>query len=398
MLLVFVDHPPDAERAFAWARIDARGDAVARGEAKPGQWPHDDDIVVVLAAAQARVVALAMPPMSRERLERAVRLALDDAIASDPDATAIALAERGQGNVLVALASRALLDAVERAAPRARIVAGAAIAPLHDGWTWFRPAGSSAFVRRDDGSAFCVGDTVGGELPSELGVALAQARTPSGVPAIRCAFVCAADERARWSSASGVPFLPAAPWRFEQATRAAIANAPDFASERRPDRARAPATWRAFRPALMLGALALVVHLASLAAMRAALAVENARLSHALVAEAAALKLPGASTPERAAEAIARTARSRLHAAGRSAPEDALPLLARAAPALKSLPAGTLRSAHYASDAWTLELAALDRDALSRTSRALAAAGLDVLAAPVSGGTRMRVALAPTAK
>lgn len=397
MLLVYVAEPPASTRATPWVRVDARGEAVARGEVRGAQWPHDDDTVVVLAASQARLVALDMPPMSRDRLERAVRLALDDAIASDADDTAIAIADPHDGKLLVALASRTTIDAIERAVPRVRIVPEAALAPKLADWIWCRPAGGTPFVRRDDGSAFTVSEpVVPAELPPEIGVALKQARTP---PAIHCAFGCTANERAQWAAAGGATFVPAPPWRFEQASRAAIARAPDFA--RRTGRetvAASSPSWRAFRPALILAGLALVVHLAGLASTRAWLAVENARLSRAIVDEAASLRDADATTPERAATAIARTAAERRHAAGLMAPSDALPLLARAAPVLRKLPAGTLRSAHYATDAWMLEFSTLDRESLSRVSRALADAGLDVLAAPVSGGTRMRVALASTAR
>jgi len=395
MLLVYVDHATTTEGTRAWIRIDERGEIVERGEARIAQWPQDDETAVVLATSQARLVALDMPPMSRDRLERAVRLALDDAIASDADETAIALTVPRDGKLLVALASRALLETIERGAPRARIVPEAALAPLLGGWIWCRPAAGSPFVRRDDGSAFSVSEPSAGDLPSEILVALKQASTP---PTIHCAFVCTANERAQWAAASGVTFVPAPPWRFEQASRATIVRAPDFSRRARDAVATSSHSWRAFRPALILAGLALAVHLAGLAATRASLAIENARLSHAIVDEAASLRVADATTPERAAAAIARAAAERRHAAGRMAPADALPLLARAAPALRTLPAGTLRSAHYATDAWTLELAALDGDRVSRVSRTLADAGLDVLTAPVAGGTRMRIALASTAR
>jgi hypothetical protein len=395
MLLVYVAEPPTSARANAWVRVDSRGEAVARGEARGAQWPHDDETVAVLAPSQARLVALDMPPMSRDRLERAVRLALDDAIASDADDTAIAIADPHDGTLLVALASRTTIDAIERAAPRVRIVPEAALAPTLAGWTWCRPAGGTPFVRRDDGSAFTVSEPVAGELPPEIGVALKQTRTP---PTIHCAFVCTASERTQWAATCGATFVPAPAWRFEQAARATIARAPDFARHAAREAVAASRSWRAFRPALRLAGVALVVHLAGLAVTRASLAVENARLSRAIVDEAAPLRVADATTPERAAAAIARAAAERRHAAGRLAPSDALPLLARAAPVLRTLPVGTLRSAHYAADAWMLEFGTLDRENLSRVSRALADAGLDVLAAPVTGGTRMRVALASSAR
>ena len=78
-------------------------------------------------------------------------------------------------------------------------------------------------------------------------------------------------------------------------------------------------------------------------------------------------------------------------AARLSAPDDALPLLARAAPALAAVPAGKWKRAVYASGAWTLEFATLDdavRDALIRR---LADAGLTALHANNAGGLRVRI-------
>jgi hypothetical protein len=398
MLLVFLAAAPRADRADPWVRTNARGEVLARGET-PFARLGEEDVVVVLAAAHVRLVALDMPPMSRERLERAVRLALDDAVASDADDTAIASIEQGAGKVVAAIASRALVDAIAHDTRRAvRLVPESALVPAVDGWTWCRSGAGGGFVRCSDGGAFAIGERVDNALPDELVVALAHARRNGHPPAsIHCAFACDAVARARWSQAGGVSFVPAAPWRWDEASVSAIANAPDFARATVADDGKAKATWRAFRPALALAALALAVHLGGLLATRATLALENARVSRALVAEARARQLPDAGTSSSAGAAIAREHAQRMHAAGKPAPADAIPLLARAAPALASLAPGTLRSARYAGDAWTLDLARIDRDHLSQLSRALAASGLDALAAPASGGMRLRVALAPTA-
>jgi hypothetical protein len=131
---------------------------------------------------------------------------------------------------------------------------------------------------------------------------------------------------------------------------------------------------------------------------RAWLAVDQWRASRALVQEAASARLPDASTPAAAAAAIARANAQARHRAGKAAPGDAVPLLARAAPAIATLPAGALKSATYANDAWTLELANVDAQSVSRVARALAHAGIDAVSAPTAGGVRMRLALGVEAK
>jgi type II secretion system protein L len=387
---------PCSDRADPWVRVDASGAIVARGEVADAKWPAGE-VIVVLAASVTRMIALDMPPMSRERLERAVRLALDDTIASDADHTAIAIGEPVRGKVLVAVADKALVQGVARRSQVVRIVPEAALAPVTTDWTWYRSAAGGSFVRRSDGSAFAVGDATTA-LPAELSLALAQAARSASLPSsIRCAFACDATERSRWAHEGVVAFTAAAPWRWDEATPPAIASAPDFV--RSGERAHAPhrSAWRSFRPALILAGLALAIHLGGLASTWASLAFENARLSRAIVAEAAAARLPDAPTPQSAASAIARQNALWRHAAGRLAASDALPLLARASATIQTLPPGTLRAARFGSDAWTLELGPLAPDALSRVSRALAASGLDALAVPTSGGVRMRIALGASA-
>jgi hypothetical protein len=108
--------------------------------------------------------------------------------------------------------------------------------------------------------------------------------------------------------------------------------------------------------------------------------------------------LPGTTSSSAAFQAIAHQHALARHRALQSAPTDALPLLARAAPALGSLPAGALRSARFAGDAWTVELAKVDPSTVTQLEHRLADAGVDALAAPTAAGTRMRLSLAPTAR
>ena len=79
------------------------------------------------------------------------------------------------------------------------------------------------------------------------------------------------------------------------------------------------------------------------------------------------------------------------HVAGLAAPDDALPLLARAAPALAALPPGKWKRATYAGGAWTFEFAALDDVARDALLARLAAAGVTALAATNPGGVRVRI-------
>jgi hypothetical protein len=403
MLRVFLSAPPRADRAEHWVRYDAAGRVIARGQSTPPQWPADATVEVVLAAAQVRLIALPLPPMPRERLRGAVRYALEDQIATALDESSIAVAEPRDGICVVAVASEALIRAIAGLDRRVtRIVAESALAPLVDGWTWCMSNAGDGFVRRADGSAFAVqGIDANGSLPPELAAALAQAARAQALPShVHVAFRADASTLAGWSQASGVPFASAHAWHWEQASPQTFATAPDFlrnATQREIDASNAFAL-RRFRPALLLAAAAIALYIGGLVIEWAWLGVENWRLSRSLVETAAAAQLPDASGASSAFQAIARQNVQLRHRALQSGSADALPLLARAAPALSALPSAALRSARYAGDAWTLELGNVDASTVARITRRLEDAGVDALTAATSSGTRLRLSLAATAR
>ena len=140
--------------------------------------------------------------------------------------------------------------------------------------------------------------------------------------------------------------------------------------------------------AVALVALAAGLHLAATAGTWGWRKVELARSERAL--EAIAREL-GATAPA----GIARVHADARHRSGRAAPSDALPLLARAAPALAALPASALRTATYGQGAWTIELAKVDEAALASLRDRAGSAGLTVVHAPTASGVRARIGVAP---
>jgi hypothetical protein len=113
-----------------------------------------------------------------------------------------------------------------------------------------------------------------------------------------------------------------------------------------------------------------------------------------LVALAREAGVADATTPAAAVAALVQRDAEARHRAGQPAPADALPLLARAAPALASLPAGALKSATYGAGAWTLEVG-VPPAALTDVDHALTRAGVAVLQAGVTGGARLRLTALP---
>jgi hypothetical protein len=98
-----------------------------------------------------------------------------------------------------------------------------------------------------------------------------------------------------------------------------------------------------------------------------------------------------AASPPAARLALARRYAELRHANGLPAPDDALPLLARAAPALAALPTGSVKRASYADGHWTLELSLADAAAIGDVDQRLRGAGVPALVAASPTGTRMRL-------
>lgn len=399
MLRVLLAAPPDRDRPNRWVRYAADGRVTGAGDDIPARWPTDASLEVVLAASQARIAVIDLPPMPANRRQAAARFALEDQMAAGADEAAIAVAASGASTV-VAIASRALIDGISAYERRVtKIVPEAALAPRNPGWTWCVSAAGDGFIRREDGSAFAIGRATGDMPPAELQAALAQARRAGTAPSIVHAAMSAPPEQlAQWSQASGVRFVAAPPWRWEDATASTVAAAPNFlAAEGSQTASSDKPRARLFRPAIVIGALALALHVGASLTQWAWLSVTDWRLSKQLTELARSAGLPAANASV-AAAAIARRNAELRHAAAKPAVTDALPLLARAAPALGALPQGTLKSGIYTDDAWTFELGRLDTATLSGVIRALGNAGIDALAAPTSSGTRMRATLDATAR
>src|SRR5204863_9628525 len=110
-----------------------------------------------------------------------------------------------------------------------------------------------------------------------------------------------------------------------------------------------------FRPAIAVAALALLLQIGGTVVEWACLKLDIWRTTRAVTAFARAAELPDGGSPEAAARAIARWHADLRHRVGLTARSDALPLLARAAPALSSLAPNMVKSATYADGAWTIE-------------------------------------------
>jgi len=396
-LRVLLDSAPAAGRADAWALFDGNGRVVQTGRSAPDAWPAADRREAVLAASCVRIVGLRLPPLSADRVAAAASFALEDQLAGPAAEQHIAVSlQRRDGTLEATVANRRLV--AELADNFDRVLAEPALAPYPPPpqWCWYASGAGGGFVRKPDGAAFATSEQ--GGVPAELLLALDHAsRGNSGPTEVRTAFVPDEPTRAACARHVGTAFVPTAVWSWDAAGIAAFAAAPDLRQgefvHAAPNAVRG--TSRLFRWAAVLAALAVGVHVAASLGEWLSLRVEDWRAKSALASLARDAGFAGAEDP---ATAIARGHAEARHRAGLAAPADALPLLARAAPAFAALPGGVLKSATYAGGQWTFELATLEPSAAARLERQLASAGLATLQATNAAGARVRVSLGPGAQ
>ena len=398
-LRVLVAAPPSANRADTWALFDAAGVCVRTGVDRPGAWPVADSLEFVVAATQVRIASVALPPMHASRVAAAAGFALDDQLAGPAGAQQLAVSRQGpDGRVRVVIIARSLLaDIAASRAGIARIIAEPDLAVPLVGWRWCAAeGGDSGFVRLPDGSAFPVGaPSPDGGPPPELALALAQAGRKASLPAdVRVDGAFADPSLAAWRRAAGVAFVHGTPWRWHAAPAAAFADAVDLQPGAASAGSASPHRFPAgiFAPALWLAGAALGLHIAATTGEWAALkygAWREAR-EWTTLARSAGVAPDVAAEPVSARAALASRYAELRHANGLPAPDDGLPLLARAAPALAALPPGAVKSATYSSGHWTLDLARADAATIRDLDARMRDAGLPVLVATSPTGARLR--------
>ena len=402
-LRVLVGAPPVRGRPQPWALFDDAGACVRTGLDAPESWPPADRVEAVLEASQVRIASVALPPLAPARVASAATFAVDDQLAGPADAQHLAVSrQHADGRVRVVIAARALVAALRErsAAPRpfARVIAEPDLAVPYAGWRWCAAeARADGFVRRSDGSAFPVFSQARADaLPAELALALAQARR-EGKPPTEVRAECDVEDAAlsRWRQETGIPFVPGDGWRWSSASAAAFADAVDLLQGDFALVTPAPAGGRGrlFVPALMLAAAALALHVVATLGEWGALKFDRWREARAWTTLATSAGISGAATenPAQAQAAIARRYAELRHAQGMTAPDDALPLLARATPALRTLGAANVKSAAYADRHWTIDVARADPAAIAELDARLKDAGVPSLIATSAGGTRIRL-------
>ena len=410
VLRIFFDAPPAAARAFAWALFDANGVCFREGRSAAEHWPRGARREAVLAADLAPLMAFKLPPLSASRLDSAVRLQLEDRLATPLSAQQIIIGQQQRdGWVRVVLAEQTLLEAlrqldIDRAFSEAELIDAA-----DDAWHWCVSSEGHGFVRRDrnsGGSAFALdfaaldlSVATQKTLPPELTLALAAEAVPPQALHIHAALP--AEVLSSWQQTNNVCRLTVnPPWRWTQVEPARFAQAADLLPPREPatSATRSSNGWRT--AALLLG-IALALHVVATVAVWSSSLWQHWQISRAWQALANEAGLSAKTSAATIPAQWSRAYADARHRAGLAAPDDALPLLARAAPSLRTLPSGTLpmgtlpmgtlRNAIYADRAWTFEFASLDTATQKTLEANLRRAGLQAMSGSTAGGYRLRI-------
>jgi hypothetical protein len=332
----------------------------------------------------------------------AAAFALEDQLAGSPDESHAAFGGQGmdgtvRGAIVTASWMRAFAAGSAREAIRwDRVLLESDLAwPPADGWCWCaRSLADAGFIVTDRGTSIGVGPARDTGLPAELALAIRAAREHAP-DMIRVDIEGINPERlAEAKTQTAVAFSAGRPWRWFDATPQQFASAVDLQATGA-DVATATSrseAMRLFRPAIAIAVLVFGIHVLATLGQWLTLQWQTRGVQRelAILAQAAA---PDAAAGMPPLQAIARRDAEVRHRAGLAARDDLLPLLARAAPALASLPAGTVRSLRYADGHAVLELQKSDAAALSRVQRDLQARGLTAIAAPTSTGARVRLGL-----
>ena len=397
-LRVLVDAAPSADHAFDYALTDDVTQRVARpGRGMIAQWPRSDHVVAIVAAPLLYVGTLALPPIAASRLGDAVRYALDDQLAASTDSMHIANAsQQKDGRVRAFALSRDLMRAIVDQFPRlSRIVAEPALFAADGDWHWTFDRQGRGFLLRPDASAVAVLAASG--VPAEIMLAVNQARRAAAPPTRIVAHAC--DDTTAMPAGTavidGVDVVQGASWSWDGSGKIAAdpAQATDLRQREFADAAttrRRATGLHAWRPAIATALAALVVFVLAAVATSMFYSVDAWRDRRAAIDLAQAAGADVQDFPAAMAALAQRYAAAR-HAAREMAPDDALPLLARAAPALAGVPAGKWKRAVFAGGAWTLEFTTLDDATRDTLIRRLGDAGLTALYAANAGGLRVRV-------
>lgn len=270
---------PAQTAACEWQLCDDSGSQLQLGCSEPRHWPEAERCELILGATQCLLLRALLPKGVRSRTPEVLAYALEEQLIGETDdeyfvigdtsanvAKPDSAAAEGEVTavwVISRIRLRTLL-AVLRPLGRVpqRLISEIQLAPRHAGWTicLHGPQGNSGFARlaAEDGFTFDLPDCA--EPPLELRLALQAAQKSGGQPSgidVYGAGNFDVAAAAAWQRTLGVPvrLSGAYAWRECPGRDARNLLGGEFAPPRRPQEG-----WGAWRPALLLGILVVIIY------------------------------------------------------------------------------------------------------------------------------------------
>lgn len=358
------------------------------GEA-PSQLPRGAGRVQLVVPAAEVLLTCAQLPKGARRRPGALAFAIEEASAAEPDANQVSWLGLAGGRDALAVLDRRGLErwrlALAEAGVRAfEVHVETLLLPLAQGEWSLAWDGAEGFVRSGE---FAGAATDGGDdasPPLALRMLLEEAKLRDALPRAIAVYVVApasAPDLKRWEAELGVPLRLAGAWDWRTAPAGS-----GLAQERR-RWSIAPDALARLRPAAWIAGLALALHGGALVVDWIRLGGEQRALRADMEARFRSAFPDAVAVMDPALQMRRQLALAR-HRAGIGDGGDFAPMIEKLAPALKTLPAGTLRTLSYEDGRMTLELGAAEDAAVRRAADLLVRAGLVVDAA---GAKQIRV-------
>lgn len=333
----------------------------------------------IVPASDVSLTRAALPRTARRRGSAVLAYAAEDDIAGDPDTQYVTRLGRIADEDVLAVLDRARyarsLDALSRAglAPDAIYCETLLLPCAPDEWSiaW---NGHEGFVRTGalEGAATDAGDRQVPPLALKLMLDAAHAR--GSLPQRLALYTTAADaapDLESWQAELGIPLWQAGAWDWR--------SAPVDTNARLTQEGRGPARVAHIGgrlvPAAWLVAVALVVHAAGVAIDWATLASDRRDLQSRMEARFRAVFPEAVAVADPALQMRRKLAEKR-RAISRPDTQDFLPMIGRLAPAVKLLPAGTLRLIAYDGERLTVQVRGAGEAALRAFDARLKESGL----------------------
>jgi general secretion pathway protein L len=371
------------------------------GEAALNDLPRGADVELIVPASRVLLTRIKLPPGNPQRLGEVASYAVEDKLLGDPDTIHAAVGSRGaDGTTTAAIVDRAWLTSVQNQFSTAgrqpiRAVSEIATVPVSpDSWNviWH---GNQGWLRTIEDQGLVV-DSADQGAPLALLLALQEARAINAVP--ERIIVHAAEDHAlpvlaRWEQELGVPIEAGPPWTWQRIDAPLKHGINLLQGPFAPSRSGAELLQH-YRVPVFLAAGILGLYLIVGIVDWAWLKWQEHSLKTQMI-EAFKTAFPDAKTIVDAPLQMQRNVADLKRAHGEAQPEDFLPLLANALPAI-STTGGTTQALQYERGKLRLDLRLSQAQPPEVLNQQLSGAGIQAKVEsvnPTAGGVLARITI-----